>query len=47
LVWDRRKEQTLLVHNGPTDWSTGAPADYEYQTQVRYMGDHTWLEIEA
>jgi len=36
----------LLVHNGPTDWSTGVPEDYEYVTQVKYMGDHTWLEIE-
>ncbi len=46
LVWDRRKEKTLLVLNGPNDWATGVPVDYEYQTQVKYMGDHTWLEIE-
>jgi hypothetical protein len=46
LVWDRRKEKTLLVLTGPNDWSTGAPLDYEYQMQVKYMGDHTWLEIE-
>ena len=45
LVWDKRKEQTLLVHHGPTGWSTGAPEDYVYQMQVKYMGDHTWLEI--
>ena len=45
LVWDRRKAKTLLVHTGPRDWSTGAPDDYEYITQVKYMGDHTWLEI--
>jgi hypothetical protein len=45
LAWDKRKERTLLVHNGPNDWSTGAPEDYEYITQVKYMGDHTWLEI--
>jgi hypothetical protein len=45
LVWDKRKEKMLLVHNGPTDWSTGAPVDYEYVTNVKYMGDHTWLEI--
>jgi len=46
LVWDRRKEKTLLVLNGPNDWATGVPLDYEYQMQVKYMGDHTWLEIE-
>ena len=46
LVWDRRKQHVLLTHTGPTDWFCGAPDDYEYQTQVKYMGDHTWLEIE-
>ena len=46
LVWDRRKEKTLLVLNGPNDWATGVPENYEYQIQVKYMGDHTWLEIE-
>ena len=46
LVWDKRKQNTLLVHNGPDDWSTGVPEDYEYMTRVKYMGDHTWLEID-
>lgn len=46
LVWDKRKEKMLLVHHGPEDWSTGPPEDYEYVVQVKYMGDHTWLEIE-
>ena len=45
LVWDKRLEKTLLVHNGPNDWSSSAPVDYVYQTQVKYMGDHTWLEV--
>jgi hypothetical protein len=45
LVWDKRKEKTLLVTLGPNDWCTGAPVDYEYITNVKYMGDHTWLEI--
>jgi hypothetical protein len=45
LVWDTRKQKTLLVHLGPTDWSTGKPDDYEYVTQVKFMGDHTWIEI--
>jgi hypothetical protein len=46
LVWDRRKEKMLLTHNGPNDWSTGVPNDYDYQTRVKYMGDHTWMEID-
>ncbi len=46
LVWDVRKEKTLLIHTGPNDWSTGAPVDYAYQIRVKYMGDHTWLEVD-
>jgi hypothetical protein len=46
LAWDRRRQHVLLTHHGPNDWSSGAPKDYEYQLQVKYMGDHTWLEIE-
>jgi Protein of unknown function (DUF2452) len=46
LVWEKRKNKMLLVLTGPTDWSTGVPEDYEYVTQVKYMGDHTWMEIE-
>ena len=45
LVWDSRKQHTLLTHHGPNDWSSSAPEDYEYQAQVKYMGDHTWMEI--
>ncbi len=46
LVWDTRKEKTLLVHHGPNEWSSGPPVDYAYQTRVKYMGDHTWLEVD-
>jgi hypothetical protein len=45
LVWDTRKQKTLLVLTGPTEWATGIPVDYQYVTQVKYMGDHTWMEI--
>jgi hypothetical protein len=45
LVWNTRKEKTLLVFTGPTEWSTGKPIDYEYVARVKYMGDHTWMEI--
>ena len=46
IVWDKRKEKMLLVHHGPNDWSSSAPDDYEYQTKVKYMGDHTWMEVD-
>jgi len=45
LVWDKRKEKMLLVLTGPTGWSSSAPVDYEYVAQVKYMGDHTWMEV--
>jgi len=45
LVWNQRLQKTLLVINGPDDWATGVPVDYQYMTQVKYMGDHTWMEI--
>ena len=45
LVNDTRKHQTLLTQHGPDDWSSSAPEDYEYITRVKYMGDHTWQEI--
>ena len=45
LVWHQRHEKNLLVLNGPKDWSTGIPEDYQYIMQVKYMGDHTWLEV--
>ena len=46
LVWDMRKEKMILVLTGPHDWSTGVPETYEYKAQVKYMGDHTWMDIE-
>jgi hypothetical protein len=46
LVWDKRKQHTILTSHGPNDWSSSAPEDYEYLAQVKYMGDHTWLEID-
>ena len=46
LVYDKRKDFTRLSINGPTDWATGIPEDYEYITQVKWLGDHTWIEID-
>ena len=44
LVFDTRKQKTILTSHGPDDWSTNKPKNYDYITQVRYMGDHTWME---
>ena len=46
LVFDSRKQFTRLVMNGPNDWSTGKPEDYEYICPVKWLGDHTWVEVE-
>jgi hypothetical protein len=45
IVYDIRKQHTLLTQHGPNDWSSSAPEEYEYQFKVKYMGDHTWMEI--
>lgn len=45
LAYDKRKNHILLTQHGPNDWSSSAPEDYEYKAQVKYMGDHTWMEI--
>ena len=45
LVQDTRKNCTRLVHTGPTDWSTGPPEEYNYITQVQWLGDYTWQEV--
>ena len=45
LLYDRRKDITRLSINGPDDWSSSAPEEYEYITQVKWLGDHTWIEV--
>jgi len=45
LVYDTAKQFTRLVTLGPTDWSTGPPDNYDYITQVQWLGDHTWREV--
>lgn len=46
LLYDRRKDCTRLSINGPADWSTGIPEGYEYLTQVKWLGDYTWVEVD-
>lgn len=45
IVLDHRRNKMLLLQTGPKEWTTGVPEDYEYISQVKYMGDHTWLEV--
>jgi hypothetical protein len=45
LVYEHNKEGTRLTQSGPEDWSTGAPTDYEYICQVKWLGDYTWVEV--
>lgn len=46
LLYDTRKQCTRLSINGPNDWSTGKPDSYEYISRVKWLGDHTWIEVE-
>jgi hypothetical protein len=47
LVNDTRRGGTRLTHQGPADWTTGAPAEYEYVCQVKWLGDYTWIEVDT
>jgi len=46
LVYDSRKDLTRLVIHGPQEWATGAPPGYNYICRVKWLGDHTWIEID-
>lgn len=46
IVFDTRKHFTRLVHHGPNDWSTGPPQEYEYLARVKWLGDHSWIEVD-
>jgi hypothetical protein len=46
LVTDHKKGGTRLTHSGPADWTTGAPEEYEYICQVKWLGDYTWIEVD-
>lgn len=46
LVFDTRKQFTRLVMHGPTEWATAAPKEYEYICRVKWLGDHSWIEVD-
>ena len=45
IVFLTDKQKTTLTMTAPDRWSTGKPINYNYIAQVKYMGDHTWMEI--
>ena len=45
LLYDTDAATTRLAIQGPTDWTTGKPEKYEYITQVKWLGDYTWIEV--
>ena len=46
LLFDHIKQFTRLSIHGPDDWSGRAPEQYEYIARVKWLGDHTWIEVE-
>lgn len=46
LLYDSRKSCTRLSLTGPTDWCTGKPQEYEYICRVKWLGDHSWIEVD-
>jgi hypothetical protein len=45
LCFDSKINRTRLCHQGPNDWTTGAPENYSYIAQVKWLGDYTWQEV--
>jgi len=46
LCFDHRKNINRLVLSGPNDWCVGAPEEYEYICRMKWLGDHTWIEVD-
>lgn len=47
LLYDTKKQVTRLSTMGPNDWSSGKPDWYDYIAQVKWLGDHTWIEVNS
>jgi hypothetical protein len=45
LVHDHKKDCTRLISHGPKDWATGPAPEWEYICAVKWLGDHTWVEV--
>jgi hypothetical protein len=47
LAYNNIDKCPILTHNGPNDWSSGPPTHYEFICKVKWLGDHTWVEVDA
>jgi hypothetical protein len=45
LLFDTSDKKNRLSMQGPDDWATGKPENYEYICQVKWLGDYTWVEV--
>lgn len=46
LVRDTDKSSMILTPMSPESWSTAIPRHYDYIARVKYLGDHTWCEVD-
>lgn len=46
LVFDAEKQFTRLTKTGPDEWFTGKPQSWEYICPVKWLGDHSWIEVD-
>jgi len=47
LAYDNKNKNTILCHLGPGEWFTAPPEHYEYMCRVKWLGDYTWVEVDA
>jgi hypothetical protein len=44
LAFDIRKQKNILCHHGPND--SLVVEGYEFIARVKWLGDHTWIEVD-
>lgn len=44
LAYDNTKNRMVLLHHGPHD--SLVTSNYDYIAKVKWLGDHTWIEVE-
>lgn len=47
LAFNKKKNHNILTSTGPNDWFTAKPEEYEYLICVKWLGDHTWIEVDS
>lgn len=46
LLFDTKENISRLSMTGPDEWSSSPPEHYSYITKIKWLGDHTWIEVE-